>query len=130
MSPDGRWLYATINDDGVVDKIDLATRSVVARVFTGRAPRSMAISVDGRSLYVDNYDSNTMSKVRASDMRVLQNVRTNPSPIGITYDAGTQRVWVSCYSGSIMVFGGPRSSRKHAKNPGARFWNGSVRRMR
>ncbi|MGH8888373.1 MAG: cytochrome D1 domain-containing protein [Acidothermaceae bacterium] len=104
ISPDGRWLYATINGDGVVDKIDLTTRKVVARVATGRAPRSMTISPEGSYIYVVNYMSNTMSKVRTSDMRVVQTVDTLNDPIGITYDDATNRIWVACYSGAIMVF--------------------------
>jgi YVTN family beta-propeller protein len=66
----------------------------------------MAISSDGGSLYVVNYESNTVSKLRASDMSLLQVVKTNEAPIGITYDRPSRRVWVACYSGSIMVFGG------------------------
>jgi len=104
MSPDGHWLYATINGDGVVDKIDLTRRTVVARVATGRAPRSMTISPEGSYIYVVNYLSNTMSKVRTTDMRVVQDVDTFDHPIGITYDDATNRIWVACYSGAIMVF--------------------------
>ena len=104
ISPDGATLYATLNADGRVAKIDLPTGTVVARVTTGQAPRSMAIADDGRSLYVVNYDSSTMTKLRASDMSVLQEVPTGEHPIGITYDPGTGRVWVACYSGAIEVF--------------------------
>jgi YVTN family beta-propeller protein len=104
MSPDGLWLYATLNGDGLVAKIDLTTRKVVARVRTGLAPRSMTISPDGGYIYVVNYLSNTMSKVRTSTMRVVQTVPTRTNPIGITYDNATHRVWVACYTGSIMVF--------------------------
>jgi hypothetical protein len=31
-------------------------------------------------------------------------VNVSPSPIGVTYDSKTHRVWVACYSGSILVF--------------------------
>ena len=93
-----------MNGDGLVAKIDLTTRSVVSRVATGSAPRSMTISPDGSKLFVVNYLSNTMSEVRAADMRIVQTVATNPNPIGITYDNDTHRVWVACYTGSIMVF--------------------------
>lgn len=44
-----------------------------------------------------------MSKVRASDMHVIQTVKTWFHPIGITYDDATDTVWVSCYSGALMV---------------------------
>jgi len=103
MSPDGKWLYATLNGEGRVARINPATGKS-RKVATGSQPRSMAMAPDGRSLYVVNYTSNTMSKVRTRDMRVTQVVNTNPAPIGITYDAPTQRVWVCCYGGSIMVF--------------------------
>lgn len=104
VSPDGRYLYATLNAEGRVAKVDLRRGRVVAKVATGSAPRSMAIAPDGLSLYVVNYGSDTVSKVRTRDLRVLQTVRTNADPIGISYDGPTRRVWVACYSGSLMVF--------------------------
>lgn len=104
ISPKGRWLYATLNAEGTVAKIDLRRGVVVKKVSTGAAPRSMTIAPDGKALYVVNYESNTVSKVRTGTMKVIQTVSTNPSPIGITYDGPTRTVWVSCYSGSIMVF--------------------------
>jgi YVTN family beta-propeller protein len=104
MDPAGQFMYATLNGDGQVIKIDLATDTVVARVATGQAPRSMTIAPDGRSLYVVNYDSSDVAKLDTSDMHILQKVPTSSHPIGITYDATTSRVWVACYSGAIMVF--------------------------
>lgn len=104
IDPRGRYLYVTLNGDGTVAKVDLRSGSVVARVATGSAPRSMDIADDGRSLYVVNNESNTVSKVRTRDMAVLQTVRANHHPIGITYDKKSRRIWVACYSGSIMVF--------------------------
>lgn len=104
IDPNGQFLYATLNGAGQVAKLDLATRKVLSKVATGSAPRSMTISGDGEFLYVVNYDSDTVSKVRTRDMRVVKTVPVNSSPIGITYDNATNRVWVACYSGSILVF--------------------------
>jgi YVTN family beta-propeller protein len=104
LDPSGKFLYATLNGEGQVAKIDLASKAVVAKVATGTSPRSMAISNDGQFLYVVNYDSDTVSKIRTSDMQAVQSVAVNTAPIGITYDEGTNQVWVACYSGSIQVF--------------------------
>jgi YVTN family beta-propeller protein len=104
LSPDGRTLYVTLNRDGKVAKVDLASRRVVTSIATGDAPRSMDIAADGQSLYVVNYESNTVSKVLTADMSVVQTVDVNTHPIGITYDAGTGRVWVACYTGTIEIF--------------------------
>ena len=101
---DNRYLYATLNNEGNVVKVDLVTNKVVKKCYSGKAPRSMTISDDGAYLYVVNYLSNTVSKIRTADMVVTEKQKTNQHPIGITYDADKQNIWVACYSGSIMVF--------------------------
>ncbi|TVQ53245.1 MAG: peptidoglycan-binding protein [Spirulina sp. DLM2.Bin59] len=104
LDPSGRYLYSSLNGESQVAKIDLASGNVVAKARTGNAPRSMILSQTGEFLYVVNYHSNTMTKVRTATMDVVQTVNVNDKPIGITYDAERGEVWVSCYSGSIMVF--------------------------
>lgn len=104
VSPDGRFLYATLNSANQVAKIDVATNQVIAKVASPSQPRSMDISTDGTALYVVNYESDAVSKIRTSDMSQTQRVKVNHHPIGIAVDHGTGRVWVACYSGSIMVF--------------------------
>ncbi|MCB1026961.1 MAG: YncE family protein [Microthrixaceae bacterium] len=104
LSPDGSSLYVTLNGEAEVKRIDTATRQVTGEVVTGNQPRSMVLSDDGTALYVVNYADDTVSKVRTSDMTELQELPTKHHPIGITYDAGTRRVWVACYVGALMVF--------------------------
>jgi len=104
LSPDDKYLYATLNGEGRVIKIDLETNEVIERVRTGDAPRSMAISTDGTTLYVVNYDSDSMSKVLTADMEEVQELRTADKPIGITVDPNTSNVWVSNYSGVLQIF--------------------------
>ena len=57
MSPNGKKLYATLNGEGNLAKIDVAEKRVVDKVYTGSEPRSMAMAPDGKSLYVVNYGS-------------------------------------------------------------------------
>jgi YVTN family beta-propeller protein len=104
MDATGTYLYATLNAVGQVAKIATATNTVVAKVASPSEPRSMTISPDGTALYVVNYASDAISKIRTSDMHQIQRLAVNHHPIGIAYDAGTNRVWVACYSGSIVVF--------------------------
>jgi YVTN family beta-propeller protein len=104
LDPTGRYLYVTLNGSGTVTKLDTTTNQIVARRATGSDPRSMAMSPDGQFLYVVNYLSSSMTKIRASDFSIAQTVTTNQHPIGITVDAGTGRVWVADYGGTIEVF--------------------------
>ena len=99
----GRKIFATLNMEGTVAKLDLPSGRV-AKVTTGERPRSLARATDGKAIYVVNYESGTVSKLRTSNMKVLQTVDACYHPIGITYDAPTQRVWVACYGGALLVF--------------------------
>ena len=112
ISPDNQTLYVTLNGEGTVIKVDLATGEVVDRVRTGSAPRSMAIADDGHTIYVVNYESDTMSQVRTSDFEVLQTFKTAHHPIGITFDRASREVWVSAYSGVIHVYAQTESDLK------------------
>ena len=100
----GQYLYATLNGEGSVAKVDLSAGRAPRKAVTGEAPRSMAITPDGGTLYVTNYGSDTVSKISTAEMHVVATAPTEHHPIGITYDPVTHRVWVACYSGSIMVF--------------------------
>ncbi len=104
LSPDGRFLFATLNKDGEVAKISTDTGSVVGTVQTGQQPRSAALSADGTALFVVNYESDTVSRIRTSDLEVLETVPVDHHPIGITYDALTERIWVASYGGALTVF--------------------------
>ncbi len=104
LSPDGATLFATLNRAGKVTKIDTATGKVLGSVATGSEPRSAVLSSDGTALFVVNYESDTVSRVRTSDLEVLETVAVDHHPIGITYDAGTRRIWVAAYGGSLTVF--------------------------
>jgi YVTN family beta-propeller protein len=103
LSPDDTYLYATLNGEDMVAKIDIATGQVVKKVNTGQRPRSMTRSGDGKYLYVVNYMSDTVSKVDTATMTVVETVNVNHHPIGITFDPETRKVWVACYSGTLMV---------------------------
>jgi YVTN family beta-propeller protein len=104
LSPDGTFLYVTLNKDGRVAKVDARTGKVVKKVSTGSAPRSSVLSPDGTALFVVNYESDTVSQVRTRDMKVLSSENVDHHPIGITYNPKSDEVWVASYVGSITVF--------------------------
>jgi YVTN family beta-propeller protein len=104
LDPGGQYLYASLNAENAIAKIDLVTGQVVKKVKTGDAPRSVVLSKNGEFAYVVNYESNTLSKIDCKEMKVLETVATDHHPIGVTYDPQERQVWVSCYSGTILVF--------------------------
>ena len=109
-SPDGTYLYITNSGSSTVSKVEAATGKVVAEVRTAADPRSTAISPDGGALYVVEYGASQVSKITTADMKVVDSESTDGLPIGITYEPTKKRVWVACYSGSLVVFDDSRAA--------------------
>lgn len=109
ISPDGRYLYVTSSGAATVSKVDLSTRRVVAEARTAADPRSTAISPDGAALYTVEYGAARVSKILTADMSIVDSETTDGLPIGVTYEPTKKRVWVACYSGSIIVFDDSRA---------------------
>ena len=97
------YLYVSLNSEGKLAKLNLKDNTV-DKYRVGHLPRSMVLSKDDRYLYVVNYGDDQLAKVDASTMEVLEYEKTADKPIGVTVDTSSNRVWVACYSGKIMVF--------------------------
>jgi DNA-binding beta-propeller fold protein YncE len=108
LDPAGRYMYVSVKWSSKLLKIDLDTHKIVDKLKKGLVdgPASMEITPDGRYLYMVNYYGDFVTKVRTRDFRVMKRVRAKHHPVGLTYDALTGRVWISCYSGYVMVFQG------------------------
>lgn len=112
LDSSGTMLYASLNHEGAIARVDIRTREVT-RLSVGGSPRSMVFGSEERCLYVVNYGSARMSKIDLERFALVDEAATDARPIGIAYDARNNRIWVACYSGSIVVF------EDHAEAPGA-----------
>ncbi|MCE1179222.1 MAG: hypothetical protein LWW86_09390 [Micrococcales bacterium] len=95
-------LYAVANGDGAVVRVVRGHIATVARV--GPDPRALARSSDGTALYAIDHADGTLTKLRAKDLAVLGKVHVDARPTALAYDPLTERVWVACESGSVVVF--------------------------
>jgi YVTN family beta-propeller protein len=62
------------------------------------------LSSDGTALYVGNYGENSLAVVDVAAMKVVQKIATGPMPIGVAFEPLEERVWVSCYGGSVRIY--------------------------
>jgi YVTN family beta-propeller protein len=100
----GRYLFVSLSRPGKVVKYDLLKKEVKSEVYTGAETRSMVLAPNQQVLYVVSYQGNMLLKLGTSQMEVLDKISTQSKPIGVTFDAITRTVWVSCYSSVIQVF--------------------------
>lgn len=87
MTRDGRTLYASNFRRGLVEVIDLGTRTVVAEMPVGEHPKTMALSRDERTLYVSNWSSDDVSVVDLAERREIRRLDVGVHPRGIAVTA-------------------------------------------
>lgn len=103
IGPDGN-LWVSSSHTGNVHVMDRATGEIIASVKSGKDARSMAFSSDGSALYVGNYGEDSLSVIDTRSKRVVQKIATGPQPIGVAFEPVEERVWVSCYVGSVRLY--------------------------
>lgn len=118
LSPDGMWLYASLNNAGYVGKIRL--RSVLdglgqakggkvrladwEQVHVGPQARTLDITGDGRWLFVALQGSSEVVVVEAATMKVAARVRADAHAVGLALAPDGRSVWVTS-QGSDRVGG-------------------------
>ena len=50
LSPDGKFVFITLEDDNAIAILDTAKNEIVGRISTGRSPNRVAVTPDGKTL--------------------------------------------------------------------------------
>ncbi len=100
LSPDGRWLYVTLNGDGAtfgnqVVVISTTTQAPAASLAVGTGPHGLAFSADGRYAYVANQVDGTVSVIDTRLPAVISTVPTGPGAQSIASSACLNKVYVA-----------------------------------
>ena len=130
VSPDGRWVWVTINGEptkaaeamqagkmpkpehaamagagakaGAVWVIDTANGTVTAKVRVGMHPAHVVVANDGRSAYVSNGGDNTVSVIDTATQRVMGMIPVGASPHGLRITPDGKHVWVANLKGGTV----------------------------
>ena len=80
LSPDGRYLYASNEDDGLLTVFDLEQKKTVAEIEVGDEPEGVMASPDGRTVYVSSEVANMVHVVDVETNAVKANVLVGNRP--------------------------------------------------
>ena len=105
LSRDGKTLYVSNEDTGMLSAVDLVKGVVVSTVAVGSEPEGVAVSTDGQRVYVTCETSNSVYVVDAAHMKVLAQIPTGKRPRAILLLAATHRGFVTNeFGASLTVF--------------------------
>jgi YVTN family beta-propeller protein len=89
ISHDGKILYASNEDTGMLSAIDLARGKILAAVTVGSEPEGVAVSRDDRFVYTACETSNKVYVINTQNMKVVGTIPTQPRP---------RSIWLSPHS--------------------------------
>jgi YVTN family beta-propeller protein len=105
ISHDGKTLYASNEDTGMLSAIDLVRGTVRAAAMVGSEPEGVAVSQDDRIVYTACETSNKVYVVDTKTMRVLATILTTPRPRSVLLSSSGHRGYVTGeFGAAITVF--------------------------
>ena len=105
ISHDGKTLYASNEDTGMLSAIDLVSGTIRGAVTVGSEPEGVAVSQDDRIVYTACETSNKVYAVDTRTMQVLATIPTTPRPRSVLLSTRSHSGYVTDESGAaITVF--------------------------
>ncbi|HEX6405064.1 MAG TPA: Hsp70 family protein [Pseudonocardiaceae bacterium] len=83
VTPDGKQLYITNQDDATISVIDTATNTVAGQIPVAPDPRSVAFSPDGERAFAASHASNLVSVIETRNLEVETTIPVGNSPHSI-----------------------------------------------
>jgi YVTN family beta-propeller protein len=105
ISHDGKTLYASNEDTGMLSAIDLVKGTIRAAATVGSEPEGVAVSQDDRIAYTACETSNRVDAVDTRSMKVLASISTLPRPRAVLLSTRSHAGYVTDeFGASITVF--------------------------
>src|SRR5437016_6513217 len=103
FGPDGRYLYASDGDLGVVGVIDSREDKVVKTIKVGKDPWRIYMIHDGKYAITPNNGDQTISIIDLKANKVAATLEAGPNMTGVNFAAGKAFV-ISSTSGFVYVY--------------------------
>jgi protein NirF len=120
-SPDERFAFV-FGRDGGLTKVDLLTRSVVARIVQAGNSIGGAISDDGRLVAVSNYEPGGMKVFDADTLDLVADIPAAGKTVGLVDIPGRRFAWTVWDTGEVFLgdFSGQRREESVRRRPDRR----------
>ena len=95
LSPDGKTIYVSNEDEGAVSFIDAANGKVLNTIKVGKEPEGVKISADGKTLYVTSEVASLVHVIDVAGGKVVKNVKVGKRPRRMAFTPDGKELWVS-----------------------------------
>jgi len=96
ISPDGKTIYVSSEDDAAVVFIDSASGQRLKEVKVGQEPEGVKVSADGRLLYVTSEVASLVHVIDTASGQLVKNIKVGKRPRRMAIGADGKELWVTC----------------------------------
>jgi len=102
ISPDGKFLFASNEDDNLVSVIDIAAQKVIDQIPVGVEPEGMGVSPDGKYVVNTSETTNMAHVIDIAQKKIVANVLVDPRPRVAMWKKDASQFWVSSEIGGTV----------------------------
>ena len=102
-SPDGRWLFITVETTNELLKVDVLTHEIVGRVDVGPVPNEPTVSRDGRHVFVPQRRGDQTAIVETETMSVVKTLPAGREQHNAYTSHDGRRVYVTAMGDSLIT---------------------------
>ena len=102
ISPDGKFLFVSNEDDNLVSVIDIAGQKVTDQIPVGVEPEGMGVSPDGKYVVNTSETTNMAHVIDIAEHKIIANVLVDPRPRVVVWKKDASQFWVSAEVGGTV----------------------------
>ena len=95
ISPDGKTLYVSNEDEGEASFIDAASGKKLKSVKVGKEPEGVKVSADGKTLYVTSEVASLVHVIDTATAKVVKNIKVGKRPRRMALTPDGRELWVT-----------------------------------
>jgi PQQ-dependent catabolism-associated beta-propeller protein len=95
LSPDGKTIYVSNEDEGEASFVDAATGKTLKSVKVGQEPEGVKVSADGKTLYVTSEVASLVHVIDTATGKILKNVKVGKRPRRMALTPDGKELWVT-----------------------------------
>jgi YVTN family beta-propeller protein len=109
FSPDGKFVYFSLNGENVIGKVDVATRTLVGKVQVGTGPIQVYVTPDNKYVLAANQGtqdtpSTTVSIIDTASFKVVNTLETGQGAHGVVIDPSSRFAYITnIYGNNVAV---------------------------
>jgi len=95
ISPDGKTIYVSNEDEGEASFIDAMTGKTLKSIKVGKEPEGVKVSADGKTLYVTSEVASLVHVIDVASAKVVKNVKVGKRPRRMALTPDGKELWVT-----------------------------------